>query len=364
MRRGGELGSGALVELEGRTARPKPHPQRTALGTVSHEGTLWQKCVRVSRDMCVPLGFGYAVMLLWPSPPANTAPARGTARSTMQNHATMKPHDHLSCNWTAYRRALLPSPERDALLHRVASQLPTDGCYAAATVATEVAGLHSLVQRALQAYARSSGVPKPTTVRLFVTLSDAASERTGGLCTPTLPPRLGSEGFIRGTMLISGPTHRIHWWQPHPAAAVAADATSAEQRTTLLEPGGLLLHHTSLRYRAEPAVAPQSAGASLWLRFLVWATLPEPGAPRPKGGPPTPRFRDALLVPFRSPAHVEPPPPLADARGAAFAGRGPAEAARRALWAQVWRAGRDARPGPSQPSLTAAVRRARPPLLR
>ena len=40
---------GALVELEGRTARPKPHPQRTAaLGTVSHEGPC-------GRSVCVCL---------------------------------------------------------------------------------------------------------------------------------------------------------------------------------------------------------------------------------------------------------------------------------------------------------------------
>ena len=65
---------GALVELEGRTARPKPHPQRTALvGTVSHEGPRYDMsegvkvhsqrtcelldvaimCVRVS-SLCVP----------------------------------------------------------------------------------------------------------------------------------------------------------------------------------------------------------------------------------------------------------------------------------------------------------------------
>ena len=122
----------------------------------------------------------------------------------------------LSSNWTAFLRTLLPSPERDGLLRDVERVVP-DSCYA--SVAVDAARLHGMVRRAVQSYARRSGVAKPVAKHLHVTLSDVVGERTGGACTPSLPPRLSTAGFLLGTLLVSGPTQRIRWWQPHPAAA-------------------------------------------------------------------------------------------------------------------------------------------------
>ena len=121
--------------------------------------------------------------------------------------------DALSSNWTAFLRTLLPSSERDELLRDVERVVP-DSCYAS----VDAARLHGMVRRAVQSYARRSGVAMAK--RLHVTLSDVVGERTGGSCTPSLPPRLSTAGFLLGTLLVSGPTQRIRWWPPHPAAAV------------------------------------------------------------------------------------------------------------------------------------------------
>ena len=157
--------------------------------------------------------------------------------------------DALSSNWTAFLRTLLPSSERDELLRDVERVVP-DSCYAS----VDAARLHGMVRRAVQSYARRSGVAKPVAKRLHVTLSDVVGERTGGSCTPSLPPRLSTAGFLLGTLLVSGPTQRIRWWPPHPAAAAYLwpDAPP-DSAALLLEPASLLLHHVSMRHHAEPA---------------------------------------------------------------------------------------------------------------
>ena len=210
----------------------------------------------------------------------------------------------LSSNWTAFLRTLLPSPERDGLLRDVERVVP-DSCYA--SVAVDAARLHGMVRRTVQSYARRSGVAKLVAKRLHVTLSDVVGERTGGACTPSLPPRLSTAGFLLGTLLVSGPAQRIRWWQPHPAAAPDLwRAAPPDSAALLVEPASLLLHHVSMRHHAEPATDSTGAPA-LWIRFLVWCALPD-GAPPPRATPPTPRFRDTLLPLYHSPVEIEPPP--------------------------------------------------------
>ena len=184
-------------------------------------------------------------------------PARAAGRVAMA--------DALSSNWTAFLRTLLPSSERDELLRDVLERVVPDSCYAS----VDAARLHGMVRRAVQSYARRSGVAKPVAKRLHVTLSDVVGERTGGSCTPSLPPRLSTAGFLLGTLLVSGPTQRIRWWPPHPAAAAylwpdappdsaalsrdAALQTGRLEAAAYLEPASLLLHHVSMRHHAEPA---------------------------------------------------------------------------------------------------------------
>lgn len=257
----------------------------------------------------------------------------------------------LSSNWTAFLRTLLPSPERDGLLRDVERVVP-DSCYA--SVAVDAARLHGMVRRAVQSYARRSGVAKPVAKRLHVTLSDVVGERTGGACTPSLPPRLSTAGFLLGTLLVSGPTQRIRWWRPHPAAAPDLwRAAPPDSAALLVEPASLLLHHVSMRHHAEPATDSTGTPA-LWIRFLVWCALPD-GAPPPRAAPPTPRFRDSLLPLYHSPVEIEArartSPPEIAARHATAATRVPdavfdavPDAARLALAARVWRASLAAAP--------------------
>jgi len=192
-------------------------------------------------------------------------------------------------NYSAFQRILTPSSERDSLLRKLHA-LPGDAC--SATV-TDPPHLHGLVHRAALAYARKSGVAKAVANSLSIHVSDIVAERTGGDCRPGLAPRLGTDGFVSGLLHVQGAAHHAHWWQPHPAAT-----SSGRDGTTMLEPGTMLLHHSSLRYHA--VAASEDDDAAMWLRFLVWV-LPA-GTPGRQPSGPSLRVRDRLLVPFSSAA--------------------------------------------------------------
>ena len=141
------------------------------------------------------------------------------------------------------------------------------------------------ITKAAELFASRSGGPK---FGLEASLTDALLVRTGGKCSATLPPLPDQVGFMRGVLLLSGPSQELHWWRPHPAAFARRDAhPNAEFVVRKAIAGNLWLHHSSTRFHSIPKLdangtskkgtnesTPVDRGISVWLLFNVWYTQP------------------------------------------------------------------------------------------